>query len=172
MIDWPALVRQNTPLVWRTVYRLVAHDADAADCLQETFVSAMAVARREPVGNWPGLLQRLATARALDCVRRRQRETVHQTPLGSSEAVASAEPNPLQEAVSRELANRLRLALADLPGPQAEAFCLRNLNGLSYLEVAKELGVSVDAVGVLLHRARHRLRDLIGNPDVLQPNER
>jgi RNA polymerase sigma-70 factor (ECF subfamily) len=172
MIDWPAVVRQNTPLVWRTVYRLLAHDADAADCLQETFLSAMAVTRRQAVGNWPGLLQRLATARALDCLRRRKRQMARQTPIDSVEALASAQPNPLQQAASRELADRLRQALAELPGPQAEAFCLRNLNGLSYLEIAQQLEVSVDAAGVLLHRARHRLRDLIGQANVLEPNQR
>jgi len=29
------------PLVWQTAWRLLGHEADAADCFQETFVSAM-----------------------------------------------------------------------------------------------------------------------------------
>ena len=34
MPDWPAIVTEFGPLAWRVAYRLVAHDADAADCVQ------------------------------------------------------------------------------------------------------------------------------------------
>ena len=54
MTDWPAIVGEHGPLVWRTAYRLLGGHADAADCFQETFVSAMDVAGREDVENWPG----------------------------------------------------------------------------------------------------------------------
>jgi DNA-directed RNA polymerase specialized sigma24 family protein len=37
-------------------------------------------------------------------------------------------------------------------------FCLHCLEGWSYQDVAGQLGVTVNAVGVLLHRARQRLR--------------
>ena len=61
--QWPVIVRQHAPLVWQTAYRVLGHHADATDCLQETFVSAWKISCREPVKNWPGLLQHLATAR-------------------------------------------------------------------------------------------------------------
>ena len=32
MTDWSQIVQQHGPLVWTTVYRLLRHDADAADC--------------------------------------------------------------------------------------------------------------------------------------------
>ena len=63
-----------------------------------------------------------------------------------------------------ELADRLREALATLPPRQAEAFCLHCLDDLSYRAIAAELGISVDAVGLLLHRARARLRVLMADP--------
>ena len=64
-------------------------------------------------------------------------------------------------AATAELAEALRAALSELPGKQADAFCLHCLDGYSYREVGAALGLSVDAVGVLLHRARGRLRDLL-----------
>ena len=161
MIDWPEIVRQHAPLVWRTAYRLLAHDADAADCLQETFVSATEVAKRQEVHHWGGLLQRLATVRAMDCLRRRMRERNHAMGRGDFDAVAAAEPGPLSAAQATELSAHLRLALAKLPPQQSEIFCLRQLNGLSYEEIAAELGISADAVGVTLHRARATLRQLL-----------
>ena len=75
MPDWDAIVAEHGPLVWRTVYRLVGNHADASDCFQETFLSAISAARRERVENWGGFLQRIATARALDRLRRRVRQS-------------------------------------------------------------------------------------------------
>ena len=63
---------------------------------------------------------------------------------------------------------RLREALATLPPRQADVFSLYNLEGWSYQDIARHLGVSVDAVGVLLHRARTRLRQRLAD---LAPDE-
>jgi RNA polymerase sigma-70 factor (ECF subfamily) len=48
-----------------------------------------------------------------------------------------------------------------LPDRQAEVFCLRCLEDLSYRAIAKQLDLKVSAVSVLLHRARARLRELL-----------
>ena len=163
MIDWPAISREYGPLVWRTGYRLLTSGADAADCYQETFLSALDVSRRQDVRNWPGLLQRLATARALDILRRRRSRPDHSSQASDVdwEQVRSAEPAPLQRAIDAELMQSLRDALAKLPPQQGEVFCLRELNGLSYEEIAEETGMSADGVGVTLHRAKARLRELL-----------
>ena len=47
-VDWPAIAQEYASLVWKTAYRVLAHEADAADCFQETFVAAMELAQREP----------------------------------------------------------------------------------------------------------------------------
>jgi hypothetical protein len=41
MTDWQEIVRQNGPMVWRIVYRLLNQDADSRDCFQQTFLSAV-----------------------------------------------------------------------------------------------------------------------------------
>jgi RNA polymerase sigma-70 factor (ECF subfamily) len=163
--DWPSIVRQHGPLVWKTVYRLLNQEADAADCFQETFVCALELARRQTVQNWAGLLSRMATARALDQLRRRirqrQRIVSDHGDTDRCDAQPSKQPGPLEYAQGNELSERLRVALGELPPRHSEAFCLRHVSGLSYGEIAEEMGVSVDAVGVLLHRARRRLQELL-----------
>lgn len=168
MADWPAIMRQHGPLVWRTAYRLLSHEADAADCFQETFVCAMEVSRRQAVANWPGLLSRLATARAMDQLRRRIRER-NRSAMDECDAQPSRKANPLQHAQASELGERLRTALGELPGRYGEVFCLRHINEMSYEEIGQHMGISVDAVGVLLHRARGRLRELLTTDALQQP---
>jgi len=162
MTDWQAVVSRHTALVWRTAYRLLDDYHDADDCVQETFLAALAVARRQPVENWGGLLVRLSTRRALDRLRQRLRNAARcENPIAWS-AVVSAEAGPEQQAQAAELSDRLRTALAELPPQQAEVVCLRSLNELSYREIARELDVNTAAVGRLLYRARARLRQLLG----------
>jgi RNA polymerase sigma-70 factor (ECF subfamily) len=155
--DWEGIVARDGPAVWRTVYRLLGRRADAEDCFQETFLAALRLWARQPVQHPRAALQRLATARAVDRLRRRYRDAAH-SGTANWEALSHPDPSPPDRAAAAELSQRLRAALALLPPKQADVFCLYSLEGWAYAEIAEELNVSVDAVGVLLHRARAKLR--------------
>jgi RNA polymerase sigma-70 factor (ECF subfamily) len=157
MPDWPAIVEQFGPLVWRTAYRLLGNHADAADCFQRAFVSA--VEFPGPVTNWPALLRRLATARALDQLRQRKRSAGRFAPLGDGPLADGRAADPLALSAAGELADRLRDALSDIEPVQAELFCLVCLEGQSYRDAAEQLGITPNHAGVLLTRARAALRD-------------
>ncbi len=58
----------------------------------------------------------------------------------------------------KELAGRLQHALADLPFDQRTAIVLREVDGLSYEEIAFSLGIAVGTVKSRLTRARQVLR--------------
>jgi RNA polymerase sigma-70 factor (ECF subfamily) len=161
MLNWDDIVAQHGPLVWRTAYRFVGNEADAADCYQEAFAAALSVSRREIVRNWPGLLQRLATVHALDRVRRRSKDVARQGPGADLDLVASAIKEPSQSAQDRELVEWLRGALTELPESQAEVFSLVCVHELSYQEAAAQMNIEQNHVAVLLHRARTRLRELL-----------
>jgi RNA polymerase sigma-70 factor (ECF subfamily) len=64
---------------------------------------------------------------------------------------------PAEEAEVRERLAALVAAIVALPGEQRAALVLRELEGLSYEEIATVLGVSVAAVKGRLHRARGEL---------------
>ena len=161
MTDWNEVVRQYGPSVWRTAWRLLGNHADVADCFQKAFLDAFRLARREKVQDWSGLLRRLATARALDCLRDRYRQRRWNEPLADPDCLVSPGSGPEQQAEVAELAERLRAALAELPPRQAEAMCLHWLDHLSNGEIGERLGLDLNAVGALLHRARQRLRQLL-----------
>ncbi len=158
MPDWPQVVRDFGPLVWQTACRLLSNEADAADCFQRTFVSAVELAAAEPVRDWPAALRRLATARALEQLRQRYRDAPRRGAYPDELPPDPAVPDPLDAAAGAELADALRAALAGIDPRQAEVFCLAAIEGLTYPEVAAHLGLTANHVGVLLNRARAVIR--------------
>lgn len=161
MIDWQSIINKHGLIVWQTTYRLLDNHADAADCFQETFICALKTSQRQRVRNFPALLIRLATAQATDQRRRRfhkSRFCANKTYLA---AVPSSNPGPAQQLQTQELAVKLREALAQLPQQEAEVFCLRYFNDMSYRQIAKTLGIKKSTTGVLLHRARTKLRSFL-----------
>lgn len=161
MPDWPQILSRDGPAVWKTAYRLVGNRADADECFQDACLAALEVSRREEVRHWRPLLQRLVTARALDRIRQRRRRG-GLVGLADPDLFRDQAPTPEQGVEEAELAGRLRVALARVTPRQAEAFCLHVLEGWSYAEIASHLSISINAVGVLLLRARGRLRLLLG----------
>lgn len=125
-----------------------AHDAE--DAAQQTFLSAyrslLGGTRPRDPGAW------IATIARNECRSRAQRRMREPLPLAESTNMAPVTP---AEAADVEA---LRVALAQLPGQQRQAFVLREFSGLSYDELAAVLGVTVPAVESLLFRARRRLR--------------
>ena len=55
----------------------------------------------------------------------------------------------------------LRRALSLMPQRDAEVFVLRCFDDLSYEAIAAQMNVSVSQVGVILHRTRNRLREML-----------
>lgn len=159
--DWTAIVREHGAAVWRLARRILGDEADAGDCFQETFVAALSASRAAPVANWPGFLRRLCTARAIDLLRRRIRDRRRSADLAVAEPLAAAGTDPADTLAGRELAARLRAALTALPRQQAEVFTLAVVEQVPHAEVAALFGLTPNHVGVLVHRARARLRELL-----------
>jgi DNA-directed RNA polymerase specialized sigma24 family protein len=103
MTDWSFIVAEHGAAVWRTVYRLLDHHADALDCYQETFLAAWRFAQREPVADWASFLISLATRRAMDRLRQRYRDRARVVASGSLPEPSSEAQCPVGEASAQEL---------------------------------------------------------------------
>jgi len=159
--DWQVVVNDHGPAVWQTAYRLLGNHADAADCFQEAFAGALEISRRQEVRNIAGLLVQLATTRAIDRLRQKNRQQRRQADAPAWDEVLSRDAGPLDRAQTGELADHLRQAIGHLPPQEAKAFCLRYLSEMSYRQIARELNVNISVVGVSLYRARARLREAL-----------
>ena len=171
MTNWDAIVASDGSMVWRTLWRLLADRADVEECYQETFIAALKLSRRQTVECWSAALCSIATARAMDRLRSRYRQGGRRLSGAGGEESAgqrlaeatSSEASPEQRAVATELSERLREALVQLPERQAEMFYLHALCGWSHRELGERMQMTDNAVGVAIHRARRRLRELLSD---------
>jgi RNA polymerase sigma factor (sigma-70 family) len=129
--------------------------SDAEDVLQDVFLRAYSALREDdrPV-TLRAWLYRVAHNRCVDQLRR-------PVPAASEVYDMSRLPlrDPLVETQMREDLRRLVSDVQRLPEQQRSALLMRELDGLSYAELADALGVTVPAVKSLLVRARMSLMD-------------
>src|SRR5260370_33602667 len=161
MTDWQSLLGEHGPAVWRTVYRLLNHHADALDCYQETFLAAWRFTQRQPVADWNSFLTSLAARRAMDRLRQRYRSRSRLIAIDSVPEPSSEADCPLQNAKARELMDRVREGMTELPDKQAEVFWLSCVEGQSHQEIGERMAIPPGEVRVLLHRARTSLRAIL-----------
>jgi RNA polymerase sigma-70 factor, ECF subfamily len=163
--DWESIVRTHGPMAFDTAWRLLGHVADTEDVVQEALLDAFRLHGREPVGNWGALLRHLATRRAIDRLRKRRLTAPLPQKPPASEPAAPESDQPESAAVERELADRLRLALTQLSDREAGVFSLRYFGEMTNTDIAETLGINLDAVGAALHKARKRLKKLLGHEE-------
>ena len=72
-----------------------------------------------------------------------------------------AAPNPEQELIATQDGERLRQAIAGLPSPFLETLVMRDINGLSYREIAEATDAPVGTVMSRLARARAMLAKIL-----------
>ena len=161
MIDWSSTIEEYGPRVWNIVYRIQGNQADASDCFQEVFVTAVQTSRRQTIRNMEAFLARVATQRGIDLLRKRKPQfKLHRLNTDADES-ESHEPQPLMHVQNKELSEQLRIALAQIPQQEAEIFCLRILNEYSYRQIAEATKINENYVGVLMNRARAKLQELL-----------
>ena len=168
-LDWREITTQHGPLVWNAVYRILRSHSESLDCYQDVMLEAFEQSAVKEVENWPGYLRWLAVRRGLDRLRarNRSRQLVGEAPDIDCVSVDRHSDGDLLE--MEELKDRLRSELSTLPSQQAEAFWLRFVEQMSYQEIAQQMDIDTNRVGVLIHRAKPRVRNALSD---LQPNRR
>ncbi len=135
--------------------------ASVADAVAEVFralleADARALRNFRPGAALGAYLHVIARRRTLDLARKRSPAGIpwmEETP---------AADGPAENLIAAERLERLKEALSALPGRDAELLRLFHLEGLSYLEISARCGLPAAQLGVLLSRARERLREGLG----------
>lgn len=166
--DW--LVTYYHASVYNLAYGILSDPADAADVTQEVFLCAFkgirGFRRGSSLKTW---LYRISVRQALNHRRwcfRHHRDQVS-IDAGPEEGdlsmhLTDAEPNPFEQLATRETQAVVRKALATVPTLFRSAVILRDLEGLSYEDIAEIMEVSVGTVKSRILRGRRLLREALG----------
>lgn len=147
--------------LFRLALRVTMNRAEAEDVVQDTLLRVWE--RRSEWGQIDNLEAfAIATCRnrALDVAKRAGRNTVPLDKVEGSHLSASGTQHTLE---AREQLSLVRRLMDSLPELQRTIMLLRDIEGQSYGEIAKELGISETQVKVYLHRARTKVREGIKN---------
>lgn len=150
------LVGRHLPRMVALARRMMGNQADAEEVAQEVFLRVWTHAARWEPGRaqFSTWLHRVATNLCLDRLRRRTTDDIDSIPEPESD-----EPGPDVLLEQQQLADRVESALHSLPERQRAAIVLCHYQGLTNIEAAETLEISVEAVESLLGRARRALRE-------------
>jgi len=156
------LYRAHAGRLYSLIFRMAGSVQEAEDLLQEVFLTAHrklgSFRGDSALGTW---LYRLAVNQCLDFLRGRQAKMARTT--GSLDEEGADEPMAAAPLVPTAISRiDLERAIAQLPAGCRAAFVLHDVEGFEHHEVATMLGVSVGTSKSQVHKARMKLRKLLG----------
>ena len=163
--DW--LVTYYHAPVYAVISGILRNPNDAADVTQEVFLKAFRGIRGFRHGSslktW---LYRIAVRESLNYRRWFWRHLRFQSSIEEEQQEGSAEfednrKSPFEELANHEIQQVVQRALQEVPPAFRAAVILRDLEGLSYEEVAEVLDVSVGTVKSRILRGRRMLREIL-----------
>jgi RNA polymerase sigma-70 factor (ECF subfamily) len=161
------LVVRYRDKVFRLSFKILRHEDDAAEALQDAFLSAFRGLKNfKAESTFSTWLYRIATNASLMKYRKRRdgHISLEQSQLAGDEPGEAMQlpdwsTQPLDELLDSETRAVMSEGIAQLPEDDREVFQMRDILEMSNAEVAEKLGLTVAAVKSRLHRARIRLRN-------------
>ena len=169
---WEAIVRQNWRKVFNVAYKFVGKHDEAEDLTQDIFLKIFKALntfdRRANFQTWIISISRNLCIDHYRSVRKERQLIAREVDTGDLQP-ASAERGPYQAAEHRDLRGMLRQALQALPVTLRTAVVLRDLQELSYQEIADHLGLPEGTVKSRINRGRIELAHQIKRLQDKQP---
>jgi RNA polymerase sigma-70 factor, ECF subfamily len=157
------LVERHRDIVFRVAARLVGSDEEAEDVTQDTFLRAFhRLDRYRGEAAFRSWLLRIAHNTAVTYVTRKRAPS--HSPLDAlAEDVAAAEQRggPAEQLERRERLGRLDTKIKGLSPGHRAVLVLRDIEGLSYDEIARVTDAPIGTVKARLHRARDEFVDVL-----------
>lgn len=155
---WEEIAREEGDFIYTVAYRLTGNRDDAQDLVQEVLVRVRRGLRNYRPGSLRGWLSRITTNAFLDEARRRSRRPTAALP-DDPDLVLPPAPDAAETSDAERLPDHVQAALAELTPEFRVPVVLADVAGLSYAEIAEELGVPVGTVRSRIHRGRLALRE-------------
>jgi RNA polymerase sigma-70 factor (ECF subfamily) len=142
--------------------RLTGNDEDARDVVQDAYLRAWrAIGKFRGEAQFSTWMYRITANAAATHTRKRKRQRAEPLDEIAEPADLRVEHQPAAAAESSDSLARIAVALDELPPKLRTIVVLKDVYGLPHDAIAEELGISVAAAKVRLHRARRKLRDVL-----------
>ena len=156
------LVRRTYVDTYTLAIRLTANEEDARDVVQEAYLRAWkGIGRFRGDSKFSTWLYRITANSAYTLVQKRRRRRTEPIESADEPIELAPEAQPEAAAESAVVMEQLSDAVAQLPPKLRSIVVLKDVYGLSHEAIAEELGISVAAAKVRLHRGRKKLRDIL-----------
>ena len=163
-MNWNLFHQQIFPIrdkLYRFALRITGNVHDAEDVVQEVLerVWKSSEGQSEAVQNWEAWCMTMTRNRSLD--KSRSNSNRRTTGVEVLEMRSNTALLPDKNAELQDLASHIRTLMQALPDKQRMVMHLRDIEELSYDEIAQTLELSLDQVKINLHRARKAIRSQI-----------
>jgi len=156
------MVRRTHRDAYGLALRLTSDEEDARDVVQDAYLRAYrSIDRFRGDAQFSTWLYRIVANCASTTTGKRRRHRHEELPYDAQVADLRPEIDPAAQADVGELREQLDDAIRDLPPRLRSVVVLRDVYDLPHDAIAEELGISVSAAKVRLHRARRRLRERV-----------
>ncbi len=147
--------------VYRIAYGVVRQREEALDVVQEVFIKLFrSIKHFKGRSHFYTYLYRMVMNTAIDHKRKAGKQFMSSLDEeGSFEPAEEAERGPERILLQKELEERVKLAMDKLPDEQRSALIFRDVEGLSYQEMAEAMGCSIGTVMSRLHYGRKRMQE-------------
>jgi len=155
------ILRRYERLIYYVARRYFKSPEDAMDASQEASIKIYNGLPRVSLpegGNLKAWICTVTARTCLDALRKRRPETTELT----EETFHTTQPSAEESATANERVKEILTAIQKLPDDHRMAIILRDMQGLSYEELAKALKVTVGTVKSRLSRARAGLKKILG----------
>jgi RNA polymerase sigma-70 factor (ECF subfamily) len=146
--------------LYRFALRITGSVHEAEDVVQDVLTKAWRATEDQSataIQNWEAWCMTLTRNRSLD--RNRARDLRRTAPLDGVYEYRADTESPAQSAENRDLVHQARQMMQELPEKQRLVMHLRDVEEMTYEEIAEALDISLDQVKVSLHRARKTIRE-------------
>jgi len=165
---WGDLYREFAPAIFRFCRRAMPTREDAEDATMEIFMKLRdKLIQYDQNRSFSAWLYRVAANHCWDMLRRRKARHDKDTENIDDLPLEAPEPNQLEKLIEERTSEEVRKALDKLGARARMALVMRYYSDMSYDEIADALGVRRPFVGVVLLRARHELRQALGENSAL-----
>jgi RNA polymerase sigma factor (sigma-70 family) len=153
------LYNEHSQAVYNTIIRLVKHDAEAEDVLQESFVAAFQrIDQFKVTGGFRAWVKRIAINKSVDLIRKRKINFVKM----DTAQMPDIQEDTIDEAAFQYTMDAVADAIDALPDNYRTVFTLYAVENVPQAEIAQMLGLENTTVRTQYHRAKQKILVTLG----------